>query len=78
MDINTEFTRVARESDLEPGQLFGAEAEVDGQQVAVVLLKRAGGIEAISGTCSHWGGPLAEGSSLLFHGFGSGRVHRLF
>jgi nitrite reductase/ring-hydroxylating ferredoxin subunit len=56
-----EFTRVARESDLEPGKLFGAEAEVDGQHVSVVLLKRAGSIEAISGTCSHWGGPLAEG-----------------
>ena len=31
------------------------------RKVPVVLLKRGRSILAIGGTCTHWGGPLAEG-----------------
>jgi nitrite reductase/ring-hydroxylating ferredoxin subunit/uncharacterized membrane protein len=56
-----EFQVVARADALEPGKLFGAEANVDGATVPLVLLKRGRAITAISATCTHWGGPLAEG-----------------
>jgi nitrite reductase/ring-hydroxylating ferredoxin subunit/uncharacterized membrane protein len=59
-----EFKVVAKADDLEPGKLFGAEVEVDGTKVPVVLLKKDRSILAIGGTCTHWGGPLADGKLL--------------
>jgi nitrite reductase/ring-hydroxylating ferredoxin subunit/uncharacterized membrane protein len=59
-----EFQAVARADAIEPGKLFGAEADVDGNKVPLVLLKKGRAIMAISGTCTHWGGPLAEGKLL--------------
>lgn len=59
-----DFQVVARADSLEPGKLTSAEATVDGQKVALTLLKRGRSILAISGTCPHWGGPLAEGKLL--------------
>src|SRR5947199_4998777 len=45
------------ESDLpDGGQLLG---QVDGE--AVLLVRRGGGIFALGATCTHYGGPLAEG-----------------
>jgi nitrite reductase/ring-hydroxylating ferredoxin subunit len=41
--------------------LFGAQVEVEGTKVPVVLLKKGRSILAIGGTCTHWGGQLAEG-----------------
>ncbi len=52
-----EFVRVMAESDLREGQLQRVEA--DGMPVLVV--RRGGQIFAIAETCSHLGGPLAEG-----------------
>jgi len=56
-----EFQAVARADALESGKLFGAEAKVDGAKVPLVLLKKGRAVMALSGTCTHWGGPLAEG-----------------
>jgi nitrite reductase/ring-hydroxylating ferredoxin subunit/uncharacterized membrane protein len=59
-----EFQVVARADELQDGKLKGVEAHVDGASVPIVLLKRGSTIMAISGTCTHWGGPLAEGKLL--------------
>ena len=59
-----DFQVVARADALESGKLTSAEATVDGHKVALTLLKRGRSILAISGTCPHWGGPLAEGKLL--------------
>ena len=56
-----DFQVVARAEALEAGKLFGAAANVDGTRVPLVLLRRGGTIMALSGACTHWGGPLAEG-----------------
>ncbi len=56
-----DFHAVIGAEALEPGKLVGAELEVDGQKVPLVLLKKGGSILALHATCSHWGGPLAEG-----------------
>lgn len=56
-----EFQVVARADALEPGKLFGVAADVEGAKVPLVLLKKGRSILAISATCTHWGGPLAEG-----------------
>jgi nitrite reductase/ring-hydroxylating ferredoxin subunit/uncharacterized membrane protein len=59
-----DFQVVAPADAIEPGKLFGTEATVDGTKVPLVLLKKGGTIMALSGTCTHWGGPLAEGKLL--------------
>lgn len=56
-----DFTVVARADALQDGKLFAAEAEVEGSKLSIVLLKKGSSILAVSGVCSHWGGPLAEG-----------------
>ncbi len=56
-----DFQVAAREADLREGQLAAGEITVDGQKLPLVLLKQGGQIYALSGVCSHWGGPLAEG-----------------
>jgi nitrite reductase/ring-hydroxylating ferredoxin subunit/uncharacterized membrane protein len=56
-----EFRPVASADILQEGKLVGAELEVDGQQMPLVLLKKDASILALSSVCSHWGGPLAEG-----------------
>jgi nitrite reductase/ring-hydroxylating ferredoxin subunit len=54
--------RVAAGADqLVEGQPTAAEVDVDGQKISLVLLKKGGQVYAINGTCSHLGGPLAEG-----------------
>jgi nitrite reductase/ring-hydroxylating ferredoxin subunit/uncharacterized membrane protein len=52
-----EFTQVMAESDLQEGEL----RRVDAGGVSVLLVRRGGRIFAISETCSHLGGPRAEG-----------------
>jgi nitrite reductase/ring-hydroxylating ferredoxin subunit len=48
-----------------PQQVLGSgRIEVDGQQAPIVLLKRGQEVLALSGICSHAGGPLAEGKLL--------------
>jgi len=56
-----DFVQAARLEALPEGKLTAAEASVEGQKVALALLKRGSTVLAISGTCPHWGGPLAEG-----------------
>ena len=53
----TEFVRVAKKSDIPPGQ--GRMFEIGGKQVAVFNV--AGKLHAIDNVCEHQGGPLAEG-----------------
>lgn len=56
-----DFQVAARAESLSEGQLAAGEIVVDGQTVRLVLLKRGNQVLALSGTCTHWGGPLAEG-----------------
>ncbi|MDQ6669271.1 MAG: Rieske (2Fe-2S) protein [Chloroflexota bacterium] len=56
-----EFQVVASAASVESGQPVGAEASVDGAKVPLVLYKKGQSIMALSGTCTHMGGPLAEG-----------------
>ncbi len=56
------FQAVARLDSLEEGRLARGEVEADGQKLPLVLLRRGRQVFALSGTCSHWGGPLWEGS----------------
>jgi len=56
-----DFTAVMPASALAEGQLGHADVEVEGAKVPLVLFKRDGAISAISATCTHEGGPLAEG-----------------
>ena len=59
-----EFKVVARADSLEDGKLTPAELQIDGSRISLVLLKRGRNIMAINATCTHWGGPLAEGKLL--------------
>jgi len=52
---------VAKADVLETGKLVGVDLKVEGQTIPLVLLKKGRSILALSGVCSHWGGPLAEG-----------------
>ena len=54
----TELHRVASKNDVSPGQCISV--DVGGQQVA--LFNVEGEYYAIGGTCTHRGGPLADGS----------------
>ncbi len=56
-----DFKVVARVADLPEGQLAAGEFEADGEKIPLVLLKRGGQVYALNGTCTHMGGPLAEG-----------------
>ena len=57
----TDFQIAADADSLRDGVLTAASVRVDGQDVTVVLLKRGHEVLALSGTCTHAGGPLAEG-----------------
>lgn len=48
-------------AELDEGKLIGAELDVDGQPVPIVLLKQGNKVMALGAVCSHWGGPLGEG-----------------
>jgi len=63
-----DFLKVASADALVPGKLVAAEAEIDGVKVPLALLKKGRSVVAISGTCPHWGGPLAEGKLLEVEG----------
>jgi len=56
-----EFVNVMPFDQLEPGKLVGAEISVEGTKMPLVLLRKGRSVMALSGVCSHWGGPLAEG-----------------
>jgi nitrite reductase/ring-hydroxylating ferredoxin subunit/uncharacterized membrane protein len=56
-----EFKVVMPESALEEDTLVGAELDLEGTPVPLVLLRKGRTVMALSGTCTHWGGPLAEG-----------------
>ena len=60
-----DFVKAARLEELPEGKLTAAEARINGQKVPLALLKRGSSIAAISGTCPHWGGPLAEGKLVV-------------
>ena len=62
--IATDFVVAADASALEEGKLTAGHIEVDGQSVPIVLLKRGSAIRALSGVCSHSGGPLPDGKLL--------------
>ena len=57
----TEFQVAADAADLTEGVLAAGRIHVDDQAVPLVLLRRGDEILAIGATCSHAGGPLAEG-----------------
>jgi nitrite reductase/ring-hydroxylating ferredoxin subunit/uncharacterized membrane protein len=59
-----EFQVVAPESELEEGKLVAKTLEVEGAHVSIALLKQGRNVLAVSNTCPHWGGPLAEGKLL--------------
>jgi nitrite reductase/ring-hydroxylating ferredoxin subunit/uncharacterized membrane protein len=63
-----EFQAVASADALQPGKLVAAEATVDGTKVPLALLQKGRDVLAISNTCPHWGGPLAEGKLLEVEG----------
>src|SRR5579859_4108611 len=54
-----DFQVVASADALESGKLAAAELTVEGNHVSLALLKKGNSVRAISGTCPHWGGPLA-------------------
>jgi len=56
-----DFKPVASAESLVAGELLGAEVEIEGQKVPLVLMKKGRSVVALGATCSHWGGPLAEG-----------------
>ncbi len=56
-----EFQAVAKATDLPEGQLAGGEFAAGGERIPLVLLKRGDQVYALNGTCTHMGGPLAEG-----------------
>jgi nitrite reductase/ring-hydroxylating ferredoxin subunit len=56
-----EFKPVAKLDDVREGRLTAAEIDMNGTKVPLVLMKRGGEVLALNATCSHLGGPLAEG-----------------
>ena len=56
-----DFRPVARAADVREGRLTAGELEIEGTKIPLVLMKRGREILALNGTCSHLGGPLAEG-----------------
>lgn len=56
-----EFKPVAKLQEIPEGRLTAAELEVGGTKIPLVLMKRGREVLALNGTCSHLGGPLAEG-----------------
>jgi nitrite reductase/ring-hydroxylating ferredoxin subunit/uncharacterized membrane protein len=56
-----DFQVVASAASVEPGKLIAAEVKVAGTPVPLVLYKKGRSIMALSATCTHWGGSLAEG-----------------
>lgn len=62
--IAADFVVAADASTLAEGKLTAGSIEVDGQNLPLVLLKRGSQILALSGVCSHSGGPLPDGKLL--------------
>jgi nitrite reductase/ring-hydroxylating ferredoxin subunit/uncharacterized membrane protein len=62
----TEFQVAADLAALPEGALAPGQIRVGGQDVPLVLLRRGETVMALAATCSHAGGPLAEGQ--LVHG----------
>jgi nitrite reductase/ring-hydroxylating ferredoxin subunit/uncharacterized membrane protein len=58
----TTFQAVADATELHEGVLSAGRIQVDGQDVPLVLLRRGNEVLALGATCSHSGGPLAEGT----------------
>jgi nitrite reductase/ring-hydroxylating ferredoxin subunit/uncharacterized membrane protein len=56
-----DFRPVMSADEVVAGQLVGATLDLDGEKIPLVLLKKDHSVLALSGVCSHWGGPLAEG-----------------
>ena len=63
-----DFQAVASADALAPGRLVAASAQVEGTKVPLALLKKGRDVVAISATCPHWGGPLAEGKLIEVEG----------
>lgn len=56
-----DFQPVAAFDEVREGRLTAAEIEIDGSKIPLVLMKRGREVLALNATCSHMGGPLAEG-----------------
>src|SRR6202047_2878937 len=52
------FVRVAKATDIAPGQI----RELQVQQITIAVANVGGQVHAISNTCLHRGGPLGQGS----------------
>ena len=57
-----QYQVAARADSLGEGRLTAGEISVDGRKIPLVLLKQGDEVLAINATCSHMGGPLAEGT----------------
>jgi nitrite reductase/ring-hydroxylating ferredoxin subunit/uncharacterized membrane protein len=56
-----EFVPVMKADDVREGVVTGAEVTLGETKVPLVLMRKGREILALNGTCSHLGGPLAEG-----------------
>jgi nitrite reductase/ring-hydroxylating ferredoxin subunit/uncharacterized membrane protein len=59
--IVEKFQVIATADSIESGKLVGAEIDVQGTKVPLVLFKKGRSILAIGATCTHWGESLAKG-----------------
>lgn len=57
----TAFVPVIKADEVREGRVTGAEVKVGDATVPLVLMRKGREILALNGTCSHLGGPLAEG-----------------
>jgi nitrite reductase/ring-hydroxylating ferredoxin subunit/uncharacterized membrane protein len=57
----TDFVPVIKADDVREGRITGAEVKLGDATVPLVLMRKGREILALNGTCSHLGGPLAEG-----------------
>ena len=60
-DALDDFRPVAKFDDLREGRLAAAELDLGDSKVPLVLMRRGNEVLALNATCSHMGGPLAEG-----------------
>lgn len=57
----SDFVAVMKEDEVREGTLTAAEASLGETKVSLVLMRKGREILALNATCSHLGGPLAEG-----------------
>ncbi|MGE3270969.1 MAG: Rieske 2Fe-2S domain-containing protein [Chloroflexota bacterium] len=61
LDELDDFQAVADFDELREGRLHAAEMEIEGASIPLVMMRRGREVLTLNATCSHQGGPLAEG-----------------